>query len=119
MSSLASGILTLAPRWSSVFDGWDNLKRFQKENIIEDMKLKGPVTEAYKWSTDYYDRENSNFCPECAWFAWSYSYTITNNLSIDREIVELKGSQFVTHWEHRHNGFKPKTGRSKSKGHSH
>jgi len=118
--STVSGIYSLAPRWMDVFEKWNNLKRFQKENIIDDMKLKGPVTEAHSWKMEYYDRESENFCPECSWFQWSYSYVITGDLSIDREIVDLKGSQFVSHWDLRHNGHvKSKSGPRKLRGHSH
>lgn len=103
---LQSGIYSLAPNWMSVFQRWDDLKRFQKEALVTDLGFynKGPVAESWQWDSGYYNKEDEKFCPECSWFSWSYSYVITGDSTLDRPILELKNEQFVDHCTHQHNG---------------
>ena len=109
--SLVSGIYSLAPGWSSVFDKWDGLKKYQREAITYDISQphKTPVCEAHNWNVEYFDKTSPKFCDECSWFSWSYNYVINGErMDLDQEIVKLKGEQFCDHWIHRHNGHAPK-----------
>jgi hypothetical protein len=102
---------TLAPKWSAVFERWDKLKRFQKEEIVEDLATgnKNPIAEARGFQTRYYDPENNQYCEECLWFSYSYSWVINHNtrdgeIYLDQDIVKIKGQQFSQHVFEHHNG---------------
>lgn len=103
---LQSGIYSLSPNWMGVFQKWDNLKRFQKEALVTDLGYfnKNPVAEAYQWDCSYFNKESDKYCAECSWFGWSYTYVVTGDMTLDKEIVELKGGQFADHWDSHHNG---------------
>lgn len=108
---LQSGIFSLAPNWTGVFQKWDTLKRFQKEAIVTDIGYfnKNPVCEAHSWDCSYFNKQSDKYCPECSWFSWSWSYVITGDLTLDRPILELKGDQFVEHCNQIHNGHEVKS----------
>ena len=77
---------------------WSELKRFQKDEIIQDLGIvnRNVVAEARGWQTRYYDPHSEQYCEECHWYSWSHQYTINetknNKLYLDKEIVELKGN---------------------------
>lgn len=106
-----SGIYSLAPSWMSVFEKWDDLKRYQKEAIVLDLEKlnKNPIAESHSWNCSFFNKECNDYCAECSWFGWSYKYVITGDLTLDREIVDLKGAQFTEHYVKEHNGSDLKT----------
>lgn len=115
-----SGIYSLAPNWMGVFEKWDGLHRYQKEAIVSDLGYlnKNPVAEAYSWDPSFFNKEGPEYCAECSWFAWSYSYVVTGDLTLDKEIVQLKGQQFTDHCIHNHNGHSTAPDYHKSKARS-
>src|SRR5215469_16913974 len=105
--SLQSGIYSLAPNWSQKFSNWDKLKRFQKEELLHELRYSNMniIAEARGFETSYYDRESPEYCAECCFYSYSYFYVINGpDMVLDREILELKGRQFTEHFQGQHNG---------------
>jgi len=64
------------------------------------------IAEARGFETSYYDRESPEYCVECCWHSFSYVYCINGpDMVLDREILELKGSQYTEHFSRFHNGY--------------
>lgn len=106
--SISIDITTIAPNWSSRFQKWESLRRYQKDEIMEDLAYvnKNVVAEA-RGNCRYWDQKDEQYCEECQYFCWSYNYVINQNakddeLYLDKEIVDLKGRQFATHFYQYH-----------------
>ena len=104
----SANIETLAPKWTGVFGRWDRLKRFQKDEIVQDLGYVNTniVAEARGYCR-YYDPHSEEYCETCHWYSWSYQYVINetkDNIFLDKEIVELKGKQYASHFYEHHNG---------------